>query len=84
MDKHLHLQNFIEKLPPPLFIYYFKPYHNNKRGLFVKTSPKYEKHQETRSSPKTLLVTKASRILFPIFQLKLHPRCNRRTASLLK
>lgn len=52
MDKRLHVQNFIEKLfsPPP---YYFKPYHKNKHGLFVKTSPKYEKHQETRSSPKT-------------------------------
>lgn len=52
--KRLDVPNFIEKLFfPPLPTYYFKPYHKNKCGLFVKTSPKYEKHQETRSSPKT-------------------------------
>lgn len=36
---------------------------------------KSKRHQETRSSPKTLLVTRVSRTLFPIFRIKLHPRC---------
>lgn len=42
------------------------------------------KHQEPRSSPQTLLVTKAPPIVFPIFQLRLRPRYNHHTASLLK
>lgn len=45
---------------------------------------KYQKHQEPRSSPQTLLVTKASPIVFPIFQLTPRPRSNHHTASLFK
>lgn len=37
---------------------------------------KSKRHRETRRSPKTLLVTWVSRTLFPIFRIKLRPRCS--------